>query len=148
MKSSVIAAVESKLQEMKTSLVSAFDNAKTYAEAVHKPAIIIDSSYTDEGYFTITTDTNSDANSSQTIPKTVYPSASSTTNTETERPTPKCIPMHVTDRDENMTERINEETQNRQRQLNINILTDFNYATLTSPYIFQNTVECKFPLLR
>ena len=37
MKSSVIAAVESKLQEMKTSLVSAFD-AKTYAEAVHKPA--------------------------------------------------------------------------------------------------------------
>ena len=28
------------------------------------------------------------------------------------------------------------------------ILTDFNYATLTSPYIFQRTVECKLPLLR
>ena len=28
------------------------------------------------------------------------------------------------------------------------ILTDFNYATLTSPYIFQKTVECKLPLLR
>ena len=28
------------------------------------------------------------------------------------------------------------------------ILTDFNYATLTSPYIFQTTVECKLPLLR
>ena len=27
------------------------------------------------------------------------------------------------------------------------ILTDFNYATLTSPYIFQKTVECKLPLL-
>ena len=72
MKRSVIAAVESKLKEMKTSLVSAFD-AKTYAEAVHKPALIIDSSCTDEGHFNITTDTTSDANSSQTIPKTVYP---------------------------------------------------------------------------
>ena len=30
----------------------------------------------------------------------------------------------------------------------LNILTDFNYATLTSPYIFQKTVECKLPLLR
>ena len=29
-----------------------------------------------------------------------------------------------------------------------NILTDFNYATLTSPYIFQKTVECKLLLLR
>ena len=28
------------------------------------------------------------------------------------------------------------------------ILTDFNYATLTSPYICQKTVECKLPLLR
>ena len=28
------------------------------------------------------------------------------------------------------------------------ILTDFNYATLTSPYIFQKTVECKLPLFR
>ena len=28
------------------------------------------------------------------------------------------------------------------------ILTDFNYATLTSPYIFQKTVECKLILLR
>ena len=28
------------------------------------------------------------------------------------------------------------------------ILTDFNYATLTSPYIFQKTVECKLPLLQ
>ena len=28
------------------------------------------------------------------------------------------------------------------------ILTDFNYATLTSPYIFQKTVECKLLLLR
>ena len=28
------------------------------------------------------------------------------------------------------------------------ILTDFNYATLTSPDIFQRTVECKLPLLR
>ena len=28
------------------------------------------------------------------------------------------------------------------------ILTDFNYATLTSPYIFQKTVDCKLPLLR
>ena len=28
------------------------------------------------------------------------------------------------------------------------ILTDFNYATLTSLYIFQKTVECKLPLLR
>ena len=119
MKRSVIAAVESKLKEMKTSLVSAFD-AKTYAEAVHKPALIIDSSCTDEGHFNITTDTTSDANSSQTIPKTMYPSASSMTITETERPTPKRIPVHVTDRDENMTEKINGETQNRHRQLNIN----------------------------
>ena len=120
MKSSVLTAVESKLQEMKTTLVSAFDNAKTYAEAVQKTPIIIDSSSTDEGYFNNTTDTTSGANSSQTIPKTVYPSASSTTITETERPTPKHIPVHVTDRDENMTERNNRETQNRQRQLNIN----------------------------
>ena len=30
----------------------------------------------------------------------------------------------------------------------IYILTDFNYATLTSPYIFQNNVKCKLPLLR
>ena len=28
------------------------------------------------------------------------------------------------------------------------ILTDFNYATLTSSYIFQNTVVCKLPVLR
>ena len=28
------------------------------------------------------------------------------------------------------------------------ILTDFNYATLNSPYIFRKTVECKLPLLR
>ena len=28
------------------------------------------------------------------------------------------------------------------------ILTDFNYATLTSPYIFQKTFKCKLPLLR
>ena len=28
------------------------------------------------------------------------------------------------------------------------ILTDFNYATLTSLYIFQKTVVCKIPLLR
>ena len=28
------------------------------------------------------------------------------------------------------------------------ILTDFNYATLTYPYIFQKTVECKLSLLR
>ena len=32
--------------------------------------------------------------------------------------------------------------------LRLYILTDFNYATLTSPYIFQRTVECKLPLLR
>ena len=50
----------------------------------------------------------------------MYPTASSTTITETERPTPKRIPVHVTDRNENMTERNNRETQNRQRQLNIN----------------------------
>ena len=30
----------------------------------------------------------------------------------------------------------------------LNILTDLNYATLTSPYIFQKTVECKLPLRR
>ena len=48
MKSSVIAGVESKHQDMKTSLVCALD-AKMYVEAVHKPAIIIDSSCTDEG---------------------------------------------------------------------------------------------------
>ena len=29
--------------------------------------------------------------------------------------------------------------------VNIHILTDFNYTTLTSPYIFQKTVECKLP---
>ena len=29
---------------------------------------------------------------------------------------------------------------------NKSILTDLNYATLTSPYIFQKTVECKLPL--
>ena len=28
-----------------------------------------------------------------------------------------------------------------------NILTDFNYTTLSSPCIFQKTVECKLPLL-
>ena len=28
------------------------------------------------------------------------------------------------------------------------ILTDFNYATLTSPNIFQKTVGCKLSLLR
>ena len=33
------------------------------------------------------------------------------------------------------------------RLINV-ILTDFNYATLTSSYIFQKTVECKLPLLR
>ena len=31
---------------------------------------------------------------------------------------------------------------------NVHILTDFNYATLTSPYISQKTVKCKLPLLR
>ena len=31
--------------------------------------------------------------------------------------------------------------------LYVDILTDFNYATLTSPYIFEKTVECKLPLL-
>ena len=92
---------------MKTTLVSAFDNARTCAEVVKKPAIIIDSRSTDDGYFNNTTDTTSDANSSQTIPKTVYPSVSyySTTITETERPTPKRIPVHVTDRDENILEK-------------------------------------------
>ena len=30
----------------------------------------------------------------------------------------------------------------------IYILTDFNYATLTSPDIFQKTVECKLPWIR
>ena len=38
MKRSVLTAVESKLQEMKTTLVSAFDNARTYAEVVKKPS--------------------------------------------------------------------------------------------------------------
>ena len=50
MKSSVLTAVESKLQEMKTTLVSAFDNAKTYAEAVQKAPIIIDSSRFQQHY--------------------------------------------------------------------------------------------------
>ena len=27
-------------------------------------------------------------------------------------------------------------------------LKDLNYATLSSPYIFQKTLECKLPLLR
>lgn len=122
MKSSVLTAVESKLQEMKTTLVSAFDNARTYAEVVKKPAIIIDSSSTDEGYFNNTTDTTSDANSSQTIPKTVYPSVSncSTAITVTDKPTPKRIPVHVTDRDENILEKNNMVTQNRHSQPNIN----------------------------
>ena len=100
---------------------------RRHAEAVHTPTLVIDSSCTDEGYFNITTDTTSDANPSQTIPKTVYPSAISTTITETENPTPKRIPVHVTDRNENMTERINRETQNRHRHLNINR----NHATST-----------------
>ena len=100
---------------MKTTLVSTIDYTKTYVEAVHRPAIIIDSSCTDEGYFNITTETTSDANSLQSIQETVYPSASSITITEMGRPLPKHIHVHVTDKDENMTER-----NNRHRQLNIN----------------------------
>ena len=30
----------------------------------------------------------------------------------------------------------------------LDILKDFNYATLISPYIFKKTVDCKLPLLR
>ena len=124
-KSFVLTSVESKLQEMKTSLVSVFDKAKTYVEAVHKPAIIMDSSCTDEEYFNITTDTTSDANSSQIIPKTVYPSASSSTITERERPMPKRNYVHVTDRDERMIERNNRDTQNGHRQLNITFFSRY-----------------------
>ena len=120
MKSSVITAVESKLHEMKTTLASAFDNRKTYAEVFHKPSMIIASSCTNEGYFNNTTDTTSDANFSQTIKKTLYPSANSTTITKMERPSPKHISLHVTDRDENMRERNTRKTQNRHRHLNIN----------------------------
>ena len=32
--------------------------------------------------------------------------------------------------------------------VSLNILTNFNYMTLTSLYIFQKTVDCKLPLLR
>ena len=120
MKSSVITAVESKLHEMKTTLASAFDNTKTYVEVFHKPSIIIDSSCTNKGYFDNTTDTTSDAKSSQTIKKALYPSANSTTITKMERPSPKHISVHVLDRDENMTERNTRETQNRHSHLNIN----------------------------
>ena len=80
MKSSILTSVESKLQEMITTLVSAFDNSKTYSEAVQKSPIVIDTSSADEGYFNNTIDTTADANSSQTIPKTVYPIVRRTTS--------------------------------------------------------------------
>ena len=51
MTSSILTSVESKLQEMKTTLVSAFDNSKTYSEAVQKSQIVIVTSSADEGYF-------------------------------------------------------------------------------------------------
>ena len=65
------------------------------------------------------------------IPKTVYPSASSTTITEKERPTPKRIHVHVMDKDESMIERNNRETQNRHRQL---------YITFFSRYVKKKTL--------
>ena len=43
---------------------------------------------------------------------------------------------------------LSEEQSKEEGQDHEYILTDFNYATLTSPYIFQKTVECKLPLLR
>ena len=120
MKSSILTSVESKLQEMKTTLVSAFDNSKTYSEAVQKSPIVIDTSSADEGYFNNTTDTTADANSSQTIPKTVYPIVRRTTSTERQIPTPKHIPVHVSDRHTATIERRNTGSQDRPRQLNFN----------------------------
>ena len=43
-----------------------------------------------------------------------------------------------------MAEKKNSEIHNAE----LHILTDFNYASLTSPNIFQKTVACKLPLLR
>ena len=44
---------------------------------------------------------------------------SSKTRTETKKPSPKHIPVHVTERNENMTGRNSRKTQKRHRQLNI-----------------------------
>ena len=114
MKSSILIAVESKLQEMKSTLVSAIDNAKTYSEAVQKQRVIIDSSSTDVDYFNNTTDTTTDGNSSQTLLKTIYTSTTSTVTTETVRPTPR---HH---RNANMGERNDNMLHDNHRQQNVN----------------------------
>ena len=105
---------------MKSTLVSAIDNAKTYSAAVLKQPVIIDSSSADEGYFNNTTDTTTDGNSSQTLLKTVSPSTTATVTSETVRPTPKRIPVHVTNRNGNMVERNDNMLQDNHRQQNVN----------------------------
>ena len=53
-----------------------------------------------------------------------------------------------TDNSSDQTQLITQSTIEFSAILLVTILTDFNYATLTSPYIFQKTVECKLPLMR
>ena len=101
MRNSIITSVESKLQEMKTSLVSIIDNmtSKTYSEAVQRRQVSIDSSSVDEGYFNNSRNCTS-GDSSQTLVKTVFSQNPTTTTTiENKRRSPtKRIPVRVTNR--------------------------------------------------
>ena len=118
-KNSIITSVESKLQEMKTSLVSIIDNmaSKTYSEAVQRRQVSIDSSSVDEGYFNNSRICTS-GDSSQTLLKTVFSqNTATTTTTEDKRRTPtKRIPVRVTNRpmirDENREGRSQQMTEN------------------------------------
>ena len=73
MKNSIITSVVSKLQEMKTSLVSIIDNmaSKTYSEAVQRRQVSIDSSSVDESYFNNSRNCTY-GDSSQTLLKTYF----------------------------------------------------------------------------
>ena len=65
--------MESKIAEMKSSLVNLIDSvaAKTYSEAVKQCPIRIESNSIDEGYGNNTIDITS-PDTSQTLPKTVF----------------------------------------------------------------------------
>ena len=103
-KNSVIATMESRIHEMKLSLISAIDHmaVKTYSEAVQQCPIKIDSSSIDEGYDNQTMDSVI-IDTSQTMPKTVFPQNASV-DSEHKRRFPrrspaKGIPVRVTNRE-------------------------------------------------
>ena len=99
MNNSIITGVESKLQEMKTSLVNIIDNiaSNTYSEAVQRRHVSTDSSSVDEGYFSNSRICTS-GDSSQTLLKTVFSQNTATTTEDKRRKPTKRIPVRITNR--------------------------------------------------